>query len=221
MSVSNVAVMPEQSAVGKHAARGSRAKRDWRIHLSTAHIWAIVAVVTVFIFMISLTQAWGERMDRLAEIADSDIFAENSYSTIDGRQYTPADLKNARVTLFNVWATNCPPCIEELPALEELNHSYPAGQVQVIGILSDSVDSKGNVSEKHITDAVDIAGKAGVTFPTIVVDKNLYAFVQTTIIGTPTTYVVDSEGHIITTVTGGKKLDGWKEEVDSALASLE
>jgi len=52
-------------------------------------------------------------------------------------------------------------------------------------------------------------------------DKATYAFVMTNIIGTPTTFFVDSSGKVIETVTGADDFEGWKQHVDEALASLD
>lgn len=203
-----------QGAVEKAA----KSKRDRRLHLSTWHMIVIAAIITVFAFMIGFTKAWGDRMDTLARVGEANVFKDSEYATITGGKFTPEDLKKARVTAFNVWATTCPPCIQELPELEKLNHEYPEGEFQVVGILNDSTDSGGNVNQKHIEDGCKIVEKAGVTFPTLVSSKELYAFLSSNIMGTPTTFFVDSEGNVIEMVTGSDDYDGWKAKIDSVLS---
>ena len=71
-------------ATGAHAIGATKPKRDRRLHLSTARIWVIAAVITAFAFMFSFTRAWGERMDRLDDMSNSDVFVNKTYETIDG-----------------------------------------------------------------------------------------------------------------------------------------
>ena len=218
--MSTAVATSKHMATGSQAIRPTKTKSDHRLHLSTAWMWAIAAVVTAFAFMLSFTLAWGDRMDRLDAMASSDVFADKTYATIDGGQYSTDSLKDTRLTAFNVWSTTCPPCIKEMPALEELNNAYPDSEFRVVGILYDSASSDGTVSQKHVDEGIEIASSAGVTYPNLVVSAELYAFITSSVVGTPTTYFVDSEGTVVETVTGGKELDAWKTKVDEVLAGL-
>ena len=44
-----------------------------------------------------------------------------------------------RVLLLNFWATWCPPCLEEFPALVKINSNYKAKGLEVIGISMNDV----------------------------------------------------------------------------------
>ena len=169
--------------------------------------------------MFSFTKAWGDRMDRLDNLASSDVFINRTYDTIDGGQFSTDSLKDTHITAFNVWSTTCPPCIQEMPDLEELNQSYPDSEFRIIGILSDSASSDGTISQKHIDEGNEIAAAAGVTYPNLVINAEMYAFITSNTIGTPTTFFVNSEGAIVETVTGGHTHKAWKEKIDSVLAS--
>ena len=47
---------------------------------------------------------------------------------------------NGKILVVNYWATWCPPCREEMPALIEFQNQYAAQNVQVIGIAVDNLD---------------------------------------------------------------------------------
>lgn len=207
-------------ATGSRAAQTTKPKHDRRLHLSTIRIWLLAAIITAFAFMFGFTKAWGDRMERLDSMANSDVFVGKTYETIDGGQFSTDSLKDTRLTAFNVWSTTCPPCIAEMPDLELVNQSYPDSEFRIVGILSDSSKADGSIIQKHIDEANEIAATAGVTYPNLIVNEELYAFVATNIIGTPTTFFVDSNGTVIDTVTGGNSYESWKEKVDQALASL-
>jgi len=46
--------------------------------------------------------------------------------------------------MLNFWATWCPPCVEEMPELDEL---YPQLQAQNVELIGIAIDSAGNVQQ--------------------------------------------------------------------------
>lgn len=52
-----------------------------------------------------------------------------------------------KVVVLNFWATWCPPCIEEIPSLNQLQHQLP--QVTVLGV---SVDTDGDAYRRFLAD---------------------------------------------------------------------
>ncbi len=49
-----------------------------------------------------------------------------------------------KTILLNFWATWCPPCVDEMPELVELQHDLAGKNLQVIGI---GIDSRSNIEE--------------------------------------------------------------------------
>ena len=52
-----------------------------------------------------------------------------------------------KVVVLNFWATWCPPCIEEIPSLNQLQHQLP--QVVVLGV---SVDTDGDAYRQFLAE---------------------------------------------------------------------
>lgn len=198
----------------------TKKKPDRRLHVSTLYIVLVAMTLLAFLFTFTLTKAWGERMDQLAALSSTDAFKTMDLETLDGTHFTSENLKDARITIFNVWGTNCPPCIRELPYLQELNDTYAPGEIQVVGLLSDSVDASGTVVPAHLDDARKYMADSGATYPTLILDQATYAFVTTNIVGTPTTFFVNSDGEVVRTVTGGNTYNNWKAYTDEELAKL-
>ena len=65
--------------------------------------------------------------------------------------------KGARVTVVNLWATWCGPCVRELPELEKLREDYADKGVQVVGILLET-------SASAVKDAKTILSGAGADY---------------------------------------------------------
>jgi cytochrome c biogenesis protein CcmG, thiol:disulfide interchange protein DsbE len=62
--------------------------------------------------------------------------AEDFAIQLDGRPAHFSDLKG-KVIVLNFWATWCPPCVEETPALNELQQRIAARGGMVLGVSAD------------------------------------------------------------------------------------
>src|SRR3972149_8484263 len=94
------------------------------------------------------------------------------------------DYKGKKVIL-NFWATWCPPCVNEMPLLQEVYNNRKGEGIEVIGInYNESYDRvKKFISEK------------GVEF-TILIDSDLKVSMDYGVIGLPVTFFIDREGKI-------------------------
>jgi cytochrome c biogenesis protein CcmG/thiol:disulfide interchange protein DsbE len=55
------------------------------------------------------------------------------------RKVTLRDLRG-QIVVLNFWATWCPPCVEEMPSLEQLQERYKGKGVVVLGVSIDDDD---------------------------------------------------------------------------------
>jgi thiol-disulfide isomerase/thioredoxin len=86
--------------------------------------------------------------------------------------------------VVNVWASWCPPCIEELPLLEKVSRELE-GKVDFIGI---------NI-EDDTTKALQLMQDFSVTYPSVI-DRSGDTRAPLTIPGPPVTYFVNAKGVI-------------------------
>ena len=61
-------------------------------------------------------------------------FGEFEVTDLDGKKVDKSIFQEADVTMVNVWATFCNPCLEEMPYLAELSKEYDSKNVQIIGL---------------------------------------------------------------------------------------
>ncbi len=111
-----------------------------------------------------------------------------------------------QVVLVNLWATWCPPCREEMPALQQFARQN-AGRVTVLGI--DQGESAGV--------AAAFARSRGVTFPVLVDEKQQYGRTYAAV-GLPTTVIVGRDGHVVRGIDGPLTLAQMRAAVAPALA---
>jgi thiol-disulfide isomerase/thioredoxin len=110
------------------------------------------------------------------------------------------------VTFFAIW---CPPCIQEIPALVELQNSYRS---KGFSVLAFSVD-EGDPAPLH-----RLIEKYGINYPVILADNDvIQAFGGVT--GIPVSYLVNRKGEIVKKYLGYVSHDVLEEEIKSMLAA--
>jgi len=110
------------------------------------------------------------------------------------------------VVLMNLWATWCPPCREEMPALQQFYQENKSRGVVVLGIdQGESADTASAFARSH-----------GVTFP-ILLDSDQQYGRSYAAIGLPTTVIVDRSGHVVRGIDGPLTLAQMRAAVTPAL----
>lgn len=105
---------------------------------------------------------------------------------------------------LNFWATWCPPCVKEMPYMNEL---YPEYKDKMDFIVA-SVDSKQD-------DVVTFQKKNNYAFP-IYYAKNSEVSSAYGLQGIPTSFIIDGKGNIVNVHIGGMDKAAMKQFLDSA-----
>jgi cytochrome c biogenesis protein CcmG/thiol:disulfide interchange protein DsbE len=141
--------------------------------------WGVVgfaALVVVFFAM---------PMYRQGEPTVAGKTAQNFPTEIGGKPGHLSDLRG-KVVVLNFWATWCPPCIEETPALNKLQKHIESRGGVVLGV---SVDEDPAAYEKFLKDY-------SVVFPTFREPTRKVALDYGTSLF-PDTYIIDRHGKIV------------------------
>ena len=110
-----------------------------------------------------------------------------------GNQYHLAGLRGKAV-LVNLWATWCPPCRAEMPAIEKYYEQYQSQGLVVLGINATSQDDPLNI--------VPFVQEFNLTFP-ILLDETGTVGQSYQLRSLPSTYFINRDGSIAEVVIGG------------------
>jgi len=113
-----------------------------------------------------------------------------------------------KVVIVNFWATWCPPCREEIPALIALQNKYK-DRLQIIGISEDD-DAPEKVQK--------FAQQQGMNYPIVMATTEIID-AWGGVPALPTSFVVDPQGHVMTKHMGLRDAEVYDREVRS-LAGL-
>lgn len=113
--------------------------------------------------------------------------------TLDGRQMTLSDLRG-QVVLVNFWASWCPPCRAEMPAIERVYRSYKDLGLEVLAVNTTNQDD--------VAAAAAFVQELGLSFP-IPLDHTGAVSASYNLRGLPSSYFIDEQGVIRSVVVGG------------------
>jgi len=162
------------------------------------------------------TAAAGETAEN-ADGADEAPTLQFEATTISGEAISSEMFADSKLTMMNVWATYCNPCLQEMPALGELAAEYDKADFQLIGVVSDVAAGSGEDALQVVKELVE---KTGADYPHVLLNESLYYGFLENVQAVPTTFFIDSEGHLVDVVVGSMEKDAWKERIDGNLGSL-
>ena len=133
---------------------------------------------------------------------------------LEGNTVTESVFSDTKLTMVNVWATYCNPCLSELPELGELVAEYDAAQFQIIGIVSDVQEG---MEEEAVAYASSLVSQTGAAYPHLLLNESLFYAMLSEVSAVPTTFFIDEKGVVLDTVVGARDKDSWKEMIDELL----
>lgn len=139
-------------------------------------------------------------------------------TTIDGEPLTSDCFADSKLTMINVWATYCNPCLNEMPDLGEIANSYDASEFQIIGIISDVMaDSE----DGDIENAKDLIAQTKADYPHVLLNESLYSNLVGGVDSVPTTFFVNQKGEMLGYVIGAQSKESWEEIIHELLEKVE
>ena len=130
-----------------------------------------------------------------------------TFKTMDGHQIALRD--SGHPTLVTFWATSCVTCVAEIPHLKSLYQDLHAQGFNIVAVAMsydppDQVRAMRKERELPYSIALDTDGGYAKAFGNIQV--------------TPTTFLVDADGHIVQRTIGFLNLDRTRDQIQGMLA---
>lgn len=139
-------------------------------------------------------------------------------STTEGEAWNSDKLANSRLTMINVWATYCNPCLAEMPDLGEIASEYDVADFQLIGIISDVMEGD---DAEMVDYAKELITETKANYPHLLLNESLYVNLIGAVSAVPTTFFVNQEGELLGYVTGAQSKENWKMLIDQLLTEME
>ena len=137
--------------------------------------------------------------------------------TVDGGKMSADVFANSKLTMINVWATFCGPCINEMPDLGEIAGAYDAADFQLIGIVSDAVEGDADM----LAEAKEIIEETGANYPHMLLNEELYMNLVGASDSVPTTYFFNQDGELLGYLVGAQSKAAWEEIINGLLEEMQ
>ena len=147
---------------------------------------------------------------------DTSTLASLTLQDLAGNQTVLSDVfaKN-KLTMIDIWKTDCTVCVQEMPGLEELSKKYADQGFGVLSVCVDVLNDSGAIDDDLLYDAQDIVKTTGTTYPVVLANKDFRGLIDVT--STPTILWVDSEGNI---VAGPERGSAGKDRTAAQIETL-
>ena len=152
--------------------------------------------------------------------ASSGIMSAFTAVDLDGKSVDQSIFSGYKLTMVNVWATFCSPCISEMPELGVLNRNYVENGFQIIGIVGDASDGE-TVDAGTVDTAMEIIEQTGADYLHILPSADLMDGFLSEVIYVPTTIFVDENGNQVgEQYVGALSYEEWLDIVDDLLEEV-
>jgi thiol-disulfide isomerase/thioredoxin len=113
-----------------------------------------------------------------------------------------------KVLILDFWATYCPPCLEEIPHLKNLQQRYGSENLQIIGLHVGGNEDRSRVPGFH--------KRLQITYPLATPEEELVRFIFGAVSEIPQTAIFDRKGRLV------RKFVGFNEQIKAEMdATLE
>jgi thiol-disulfide isomerase/thioredoxin len=121
-------------------------------------------------------------------------FPEFEARYMDGEEVETDLFSQKAVTVLNFWSINCPPCVKEIPILDDLDKSLTEKDGQVVGANLDRVD----LDKDLLEEAQKMMEQQGASYKSIYFNLGSDAgnYVRRISV-VPTTILINREGEIV------------------------
>lgn len=150
------------------------------------------------------------------ETPPSEEEAEPIYITfqgtdLEGNPVSQDVFTKSRLTMVNVWATFCGPCLNEMPGLGELAAEFDPAEFQLIGVVSDVREGE----DQSLVES--LVQETGADYPHLLVNDSIDQALLAGVSGVPTTFFFDGEGAYLGGVVGAGEKSDWEELIHALL----
>lgn len=172
-----------------------------------------MAQVNLYTGQTAFSALRADNVKNLGQFATEDVF---------GNGYTQDFFQQYDITLVNIFATWCSPCVQEMPELEKLRQAYADGGVKlgVVAMVLDVKTAQG-IDQGALQRAQMLHTASGAQFPFLIPDDGLLNGRLEGIEAVPESFFVDANGNLVgETYVGARNMQAWTEIVEAELAAL-
>ncbi len=133
---------------------------------------------------------------------------------LEGNTVSQDVFSQSRLTMVNVWATYCNPCLNEMPGLGELAAEREGSEFQIIGVVSDVREGEDQTLVESLVQ------QTGANYTHLLANDSIDQALLSSVSAVPTTFFFDQEGAYLGGIVGSAEKSDWEELIHELLEEL-
>lgn len=176
----------------------------------------LLSILAVFLMFTACGSDSKEQTDDPKFKIGEEVFKGVTCTDLDGNEVDDSIFKGSKITMVNIWATFCRPCIGEMPDLQKISEDYAEKGVKVVGIVSDAETAQ------DIELAKSLEEDTGVKYTSLVPSESLLAAKLNEVYSVPETVFLDENGKQIgESYIGSRSYESWAVIIESMLQEID
>lgn len=145
------------------------------------------------------------------------VMSNFTATDLEGNELDAAIFAEHDLTMVNIWATFCRPCIDEMPELGEIHAEYADKGFQIVGLVADTLSQDGILDPGQVDTAREIVERTEAGYTHLLPSPDLFGILsQATSV--PTTFFVDKDGaQVGYAYLGSRSKAQWTAIIDPLL----
>ena len=172
------------------ASETTRLRKEKDFNYPMAVLIFVAVTVLVVILSLKLNDSAFKFSNQVA-IKDNMPAPDFTFPGLDGKMVSLSDYKG-KVVLLNIWATWCPPCVEEMPSMEKLYQKFKGQNFEILAV---------SIDEPGLKVVAPFMKKSNLTFPALIDSEGAIKAVYG-ITGIPESFIIDKQGNLIKKIIG-------------------
>ena len=172
------------------ASETTRLRQEKDFNYPMAVLIFVAVTVLVIILSLKLNDSAFKFSNQVA-IKDNMPAPDFTFPGLDGKMVSLSDYKG-KVVLLNIWATWCPPCVEEMPSMERLYQKFKGQNFEILAV---------SIDEPGLKAVAPFMKKSNLTFPALIDSEGAIKAVYG-ITGIPESFIIDKQGNLIKKIIG-------------------
>jgi len=168
----------------------TRLRKEKDFNYPMAVLIFVAVTVLVVILSLKLNDSAFKFSNQVA-IKDNMPAPDFTFPGLDGKMVSLSDYKG-KVVLLNIWATWCPPCVEEMPSMERLYQKFKGQNFEILAV---------SIDEPGLKAVAPFMKKSNLTFPALIDSEGAIKAVYG-ITGIPESFIIDKQGNLIKKIIG-------------------
>ena len=176
-------------------------------------------ILLLAVCLLCLAACGGDEANVPAEKGET-LFGSFAAMDLEGNAVNEEIFAGHKLTMVNIWATFCGPCVHEMHTLAALSTAY-GDDFQIIGIPVDITDRNGAVIPAQKATALEIIAQTGANYRHLIPSDSLNKAYLFGVQAVPETVFVDSEGRQVgQSYLGARSEAEWRAIIESLLEAL-